>query len=308
MIVTTKQLYDDAYGRYALGAWKVNNLEQVSAVFEGNHRARSPFVLQISLGARKYAGVKMIEAIVRAAADHWPGLRFAVHLDHGDEKTCFEAVKSDFYSSVMIDASHEPFGENVEITRRVVEWAHARGMSVEAELGGLGGVEEDIALDEQHTMLTDPEEAKRFVEATGCDSLAVAVGTSRGAYKFSGSQALHLERIAAIQQRLPGFPLVLHGASSVPADEVRRINEAGGALRDGAQGVALSQLPRAVELGICQVNIDTDGRLIWTRVHREFFRDQPAGFDLRDPGAAFMAEMASFVEDRAGWLGSAGKL
>jgi fructose-bisphosphate aldolase class II len=208
----------------------------------------------------------------------------------------------------MIDASHEPFAENVAITRRVVERAHARGLSVESELGKLGGVEEDIQVDEKHAMLTDPDEAKLFVEQSGCDSLAVAIGTSHGAYKFSGSQGLHFDRIEAIQAVLPGFPLVMHGSSSVPQDEVLRINAAGGALNPSAKGVDDTQFARAAKLGVTKVNIDTDGRLVWCRVHREHFRDNPENFDLRPPGKVFQAEYAKYIAHKNAILGSAGKL
>ncbi|RMD96416.1 MAG: class II fructose-bisphosphate aldolase, partial [Calditrichaeota bacterium] len=228
MIVTTAELFDVAYGKFAVGAYNINNMEQALGLFEGHMRAQAPFIIQISRGARKYAGVKMLEAILRAAEDAYPRAIFAVHLDHGDEQTCYDCIDSGFYSSVMIDASHEPFEENIAITRRVVERAHQSGVSVEAELGQLGGVEEDIQIDEKHARLTDPDEAREFVERTGCDSLAVAIGTSHGAYKFKGQQGLHFDRIAAIQQRLPGFPLVMHGSSSVPREEVERINAAGG--------------------------------------------------------------------------------
>jgi fructose-bisphosphate aldolase class II len=308
MIVTTQQLYHTAYGQFALGAYNVNNMEQVLGLFEGHQRARAPFIVQISRGARRYAGARMLEAIIRAAAERYPELIFAVHLDHGDEESCYDAIASGFYTSVMIDASHESFEENVAITRRVAERAHAAGVSVEAELGLLGGVEEDIAVEEAHAHLTDPAEARTFVEATGCDSLAVAVGTSHGAYKFSGEQGLHLARIRAIQELLPRLPLVLHGASAVPAEEVRRINAAGGTLDAGARGVDLAEVREAIPLGICKVNIDTDGRLVWTRVHREHFRDEPGAFDLRKPGQEFMEAFAEFVAARARELGSAGEL
>ena len=270
--------------------------------------AAAPFIIQISRGARTYAGIPMIEAIIRAASELYPQAIFAVHLDHGTEPTCYECIDSGFYSSVMIDASHAPFDENVATTRRVVERAHKRGVSVEAELGMLGGVEEDIALDEKHAMLTDPDEAKAFVEQTGCDSLAVAIGTSHGAYKFKGQQSLHFERIAAIQERLPGVPLVMHGSSSVPQEEVARINAAGGALDPSARGVDENEFQRAAALGVTKVNIDTDGRLVWTRVHREYFRDHPEEFDFRKPGAVFVDEFAKFIAHKAEKLGSAGQL
>lgn len=308
MIVTTADLFKVAYGKFAVGAYNINNMEQALGLFEGHIKAQAPFIIQISKGARKYARPRILEAIIRATEKEYPEAIFAVHLDHGDEITCYDCIDSGFYSSVMIDASHESFEENVAITRRVVERAHANGISVEAELGMLGGVEEDIQVDEKHAMLTDPDEAKLFVEQTGCDSLAVAIGTSHGAYKFTGSQGLHFDRIAAIQERLPGFPLVMHGSSSVPREEVERINAAGGALDPSAKGVDENELARAAKLGVTKVNIDTDGRLVWTRVHREFFRDEPAGFDFRKPGTQFVAAYADFIVNKSEKLLSAGKL
>jgi len=308
MIVPTKTLFEHAYGKYALGAYNINNLEQIMGLFQGSIDSKAPFIIQLSKGARSYTDKRMLEAMIRAAEEIFPAAVFAVHLDHGDEKTCYECIESGFYSSVMIDASHDPFEENVAITRRVVEAAHKRGLSVEAELGMLGGVEEDIQVDESNACLTDPEEAKEFVDKTGCDSLACAIGTSHGAYKFSGGQGIHFNRVEEIQKRLPGFPLVMHGSSSVPEDEVRRINAAGGRLKEGAKGVDASQYLPAARLGVCKVNIDTDGRLVWTRVHREYFRDKPEEFDLRGPGKLFMAEYAKFIASRNELLGSAGHL
>ncbi len=308
MIVTTAELFKIAYGKFAIGAYNINNMEQAIGLFEGAQRSQAPIIVQISRGARKYAGVKMIEAIIRAVEEMYPDVIFAVHLDHGDEQTCYDCIDSGFYSSVMIDASHEPFDENVAITRRVVEYAHAKGISVEAELGMLGGVEEDIQVDEKNAFLTDPDEAKKFVELTGCDSLAVAIGTSHGAYKFKGKQGLHFDRMAEIQQRLPGFPLVMHGSSSVPREEVERINAAGGKLDPSARGVDENEFAKAVPLGVTKVNIDTDGRLVWTRVHREFFRDHPEQFDFRKPGKIFMDAYADFIAHKNQKLGSAGKL
>ena len=308
MIVTTAQLFKIAYGQYAVGAYNINNMEQALGLFQGHIQAQAPFIIQLSKGARKYANARVLEAIIRAVEVEFPEAIFAVHLDHGDEQTCYDCIDSGFYSSVMIDASHEPFEENVAITRRVVERAHARGISVESELGKLGGVEEDIQVDEKHAMLTDPDEAKLFVEQSGCDSLAVAIGTSHGAYKFSGSQGLHFDRIEAIQAVLPGFPLVMHGSSSVPQDEVLRINAAGGALNPSAKGVDDMQFARAAKLGVTKVNIDTDGRLVWTRVHREFFRDHPDGFDFRTPGKEYVKAYADFIVDKSRKLGSYGTL
>ena len=308
MIVTTAQLFKEAYGKYAVGAYNINNMEQALGLFQGHIDAQAPFIIQLSKGARKYANARVLEAIIRAVESEYPEAIFAVHLDHGDEQTCYDCIDSGFYSSVMIDASHEPFAENVAITRRVVERAHAKGLSVESELGKLGGVEEDIQVDEKHAMLTDPDEAKLFVEQSGCDSLAVAIGTSHGAYKFSGSQGLHFDRIEAIQAVLPGFPLVMHGSSSVPQDEVLRINAAGGALNPSAKGVDDTQFARAAKLGVTKVNIDTDGRLVWTRVHREFFRDHPEGFDFRTPGKEYVKAYADFIVDKSRKLGSYGTL
>src|SRR3954463_3372855 len=215
MIVTTAQLFKHAYGKYAVGAYNINNAEQTMGLFRGCIQSKAPFIIQISKGARKYTDKRMLEAIIRSAMEIFPDAIFAVHLDHGDEKTCYDCIDSGFYSSVMIDASHHAFEENVEITKRVVEAAHAKDISVEAELGMLGGVEEDIKVDEKNACLTDPEEALEFVKASGCDSLACAIGTSHGAYKFSGGQGIHFDRVKAIQDLLPKFPLVMHGSSSV---------------------------------------------------------------------------------------------
>ncbi len=307
MIVTTKQLFQAAYGKYAIGAYNINNLEQTMGLFRGNMESQAPFIVQISKGARSYTHKKMLEALIRAADEIFPDAIFAVHLDHGDEQTCYDCIESGFYSSVMIDASHELFEKNVEITRRVVEAAHARGIVVEAELGQLGGVEEHVKVEESNAKLTDPDQAKEFVELTGCDSLACAIGTSHGAFKFTGAQKLRFDVLEEIQKRLPGFPLVMHGSSSVPQEEVERINAAGGNLK-GARGVDENEFKRAAQLGVTKVNIDTDGRLVWTRVHREFFRDYPEKFDLRDPGKIFMAEYAKFIAHKNEKLGSAGKL
>ena len=307
MIVTTKQLFEQAYGKYALGAYNINNAEQVMGLFRGNVESQAPFILQISRGARRYTDKRLLEGMIRAADEIFPEVVFAVHLDHGDEETCYDCIESGFYSSVMIDASAFPFEENVAITKRVVDRAHAKGISVEAELGQLGGVEEDISVAEDRVHLTDPEQAAEFIERTGCDSLACAIGTSHGAFKFSGAQSLHFEIVEAIQELVPHFPLVLHGSSSVPQDEVARINAAGGAL-GGARGVDPTQYLPAAKLGVCKINIDTDGRLVWTRVHREYFRDHPEVFDFRPIGKVYMEEYAKFIASRNQFLGSAGHL
>ena len=307
MIVTTKKLFEAAYGKYAIGAYNINNLEQTVGLFRGNLRSQAPFIIQISKGARAYSDKVLLEGLIRSADEVFPEAIFAVHLDHGDEETAMDCIESGFYSSVMIDASHEDFETNIAITRRVVEAAHARGIVVEAELGQLGGVEEHVQVAEADAKLTDPKQAREFVERTGCDSLAVAIGTSHGAFKFSGTQSLHFDVLADIQKELPGFPLVMHGSSSVPQDEVARINAAGGKL-EGAKGVDASQFKQAAKLGVTKINIDTDGRLVWTRVHREVFRDHPEVFDLRNPGKIFIEEYAKYIAEKNAYLGSAGQL
>jgi fructose-bisphosphate aldolase, class II len=308
MIVTTAQLYEVAYGKFAVGAYNINNMEQLLGLFRGNVQSRAPFIIQLSKGARSYADKRMLEAMIRTAEEIFPEAIFAVHLDHGDEATCYDCIDSGFYSSVMIDASHEEFEENIAITKRVVDRAHAKGISVEAELGRLGGVEEDIQVDEGHACLTNPDEAVEFVKRTGCDSLAAAIGTSHGAYKFKGKQGLHFDVIEGISKRIPGTPIVMHGSSSVPVEEVQRINAAGGKLDPSARGVDENEYLPAAKLGVTKVNIDTDGRLVWTRVHREFFRDKPAEFDFRAPGKIFVQEYANFIAHKNEKLGSAGQL
>ena len=319
MIVTTKELFQHAYGRYAIGAYNINNLEQTVGLFRGNLGLSSandepldwkrcaPFIIQLSRGARGYTDKRFLEAMIRASEEVFVKAIFAVHLDHGTEHVCYDCIDSGFYSSVMIDASHESFDENIAITRRVVERAHDKGISVEAELGMLGGVEEDISVSADNACLTDPDQAVEFVERSGCDSLAVAIGTSHGAYKFTGGQGLHFDRIAAIQKLLPGFPLVMHGSSSVPKAWVERINNAGGSLGD-ASGVPEDQYLPAAKLGITKVNIDTDGRLVWCAIYRETFRDKPSDFDPRTPGKPFMAAYAQYIAHKNQQLGSAGQL
>lgn len=307
MIVTTKKLFEAAYGKYAIGAYNINNLEQTMGLFRGNLMSKAPFIIQISKGARSYTDKRMLQALIKAADEVFPEAIFAVHLDHGDEETCYDCINSGFYSSVMIDASHESFEENIAITKRVVDAAHAKGIVVEAELGQLGGVEEHIQVSEDEARLTNPDQAKEFVERSGCDSLAVAIGTSHGAFKFSGSQSLHFDVLSEIQKELPNYPLVMHGSSSVPQEEVARINKAGGKL-EGARGVDASQFKQAAKLGVTKINIDTDGRLVWTRVHREHFLEHPENFDLRKPGIVFMEEYAKFIADKNDKLGSSGQL
>jgi fructose-bisphosphate aldolase, class II len=317
MIVTTKQLFAHAYGRYAIGAYNINNLEQTVGLFRGNlgksksndeaanPATSAPFIIQISRGARSYSDKRFLEAIIRTADQVFPEAIFAVHLDHGTEEACYDCIDSGFYSSVMIDTSHEEFAKNIAATRRVVDRAHAKGIVVEAELGQLGGVEEDVA---GSVCLTDPAQAAEFIAQSGCDSLAVAIGTSHGAYKFSGKQGLHFDVLEKIEKVVPkNFPLVMHGSSSVPKEWVDRINAAGGQLKS-ASGVAEEQYLPAAKLGVCKINIDTDGRLVWCAIHREAFRDDPANFDLRPPGKVFMAAYADYIVHKNRVLGSSGQL
>lgn len=338
MIVTTKQLFNHAYKKYAIGAYNINNAEQLMGLFRGNIDSKAPFIIQISKGARQYIDKRLLEAaMIRASEEIFPEVIFAVHLDHGDEETCMDCIKSGFYSSVMIDGSHEPFDKNVEITKRVVEAAHERGISVEAELGKLGGVEEGVkGIDPSeieevfgkylgdyvsgHTdripekaihifrdHISDPEEAKKFIELTGADSLAVAFGSSHGAFKFKHKPILAMEVFDRITELVPCLPLVMHGSSSVPQDEVQRINAAGGKLSK-SMGVPEDVIQTAYRRGVTKINIDTDGRLVWCRVHRESFRDTPENFDLRKPGKIFMDEYAKYIAQKNEILGSAGKL
>src|SRR3989344_3931784 len=307
MIVSTKELFAASYKKFSIGAYNINNLEQIMGLFRGNEQSKAPFIVQISRGARSYTDKTMLEALIRQAEKNFPNLIFAVHLDHGDESSCHDSIDSGFYSSVMIDASMEPFEKNVEITKRVVEHAHLKGIRVEAEIGQLGGVEEHINVDEDNAHLTDAEQAKKFVEESGCDSLAVAIGTSHGAYKFSGSQKIHFDRLKEIAALLPHVPLVMHGSSSIPQEEVARIEAAGGKLT-GAKGVDENDLSKVYGFGVVKINIDSDGRLIWTRVHREYFRDTEKGIDLRDPGKVYMQEYANFIAHKNEKFGSANQL
>lgn len=317
MIVTTKDLFQHAYGKYAIGAYNINNLEQVIGLFRGNlgktkknedpsDTAKSaPFIIQISRGARAYSDKKFLEGMIRTANEVFPEAIFAVHLDHGTEEVCYDCINSGFYSSVMIDASHEEFQKNIEITKRVVDKAHAKGIVVEAELGQLGGVEEDIV---GSVMLTDPDQAAEFVEKTKVDSLAVAIGTSHGAFKFSGKQGLHFDVLEKIQKAVPkNFPLVMHGSSSVPHEWVARVNAAGGNLKD-ASGVNEAQYLPAAKLGVTKINIDTDGRLVWCAIYRESFKNKPENFDLRPPGLEFMQAYAEYIIHKNSMLGSSGQL
>ena len=307
MIITTKELFEAAYKTFSIGAYNINNLEQIVGLFRGSQQSQAPFIVQISRGARSYTDKTLLEALIRQSDKLFSDLIFAVHLDHGDEQSCMDAIESGFYSSVMIDASMEPFEKNMEITKRVVDHAHAKGIRVEAEIGQLGGVEEHINVDEKNAHLTDPAQAKEFVEETGCDSLAIAIGTSHGAYKFAGSQKIHFDRLREISDILPGMRLVMHGSSSIPQKEVQRIDAAGGKLT-GAKGVDEKDLRHVHQYGVVKINIDSDGRLTWTRVHREYFRDKLNGIDLRDPGTVYMQAYADFIAHKNEVFGSANHL
>ena len=307
MIIKSIGILKRAYGEFGIGAFNVFNAEQVTGVFEGAATARAPVLVAITPAARRYLYPWVLEGMVRGAAKVYPDVEFSVHLDHGDYMHCLSCIDSEFYSSVMFDASHEEFELNVNLTREIVEKAHAGGVSVEAELGVLGGVEDDISISEKRARYTDPVKAVEFVERTGCDSLAVAVGTSHGAYKFKGSGSLEMDILDELKERLPGFPLVLHGASAVPRREVERINSAGGKLSVKASGVPDKQVKEAIKRGVCKVNIATDMRLIWARSHREFFRDKPEGFDPAVPGKGYMNDLAAFVAEKCEMLGSSGK-
>lgn len=308
MRLTSAQLFQRAYGNYALAAVNVFCMEQALALFKSAQKSRSPFIVQLTPAARQYAHPTMLASMIGAAEAIYPEAIFAVHLDHGNVEHCKEVIASGDYTSVMIDASHEPLEKNIEITRDMVNQAHKHGISVEAELGILSGVEDDMKVDEAHARYTNPEDAQVFVHQTRCDSLAVAVGTSHGAYKFSGGGGIQFNILEEIQKRLPGFPLVLHGASSVPVHEVERINKAGGQLSLSAQGVSPGDLQKAIKLGVCKVNIATDLRLIWTRVHREFFRQNPDQIDLVVPGKQYMEDYVNFMDAKFALLGSKGKV
>jgi fructose-bisphosphate aldolase class II len=312
MLVTTKQLFDKAYGKYSLPAFNVNNLEFARAVADGCTQTQSPFIFQISRGARKYANPDLLKHIIVGISEVYPDLVFAIHLDHGDVETCnaVTAEKPPFFTSIMIDASHDPYEENIRITRDIVEKAHAAGMSVEAELGMLGGVEEDIAVDEENACLTDPDQAKDFVERSHCDSLAVAIGTSHGAYKFKGpgEPKIHMDRVKAIQDLLPErFPLVMHGSSSVPQEIVAELNEYGGKV-ENSKGVPESLLSQVAQYGVCKVNIDTDLRLAWFASMRRELQNHPDNFDPRNTFTPAIMDVAKLVAHKTEVLGSAGHL
>lgn len=302
MRTPVRDLYDPALGRYGIGAFNVFNAEQVHGVFRGAQKAGTPVLIAVTPVARNYIGQEMIGGLVSAAEKIYPSVSFSLHLDHGNYDHCIDAINSGEYQSVMIDASAESFKENIRITSEVVRRAHEKGIAVEAELGVLSGREDHINVSPDGALYTDPDQAGEFVKSTGCDSLAVAVGTSHGAYKFSGGKGLQIDILAAIGERLPGFPLVLHGASGVPPDEVNRINNAGGKIFEYAKGVSGDELMMAVKQGVVKINIATDMRLIWTRVHREFFINDPDKFDMVIPGRLYMQELENFVAGKCNFL------
>ena len=308
MRLTTSQLFQKAYGNYALAAVNVFCMEQVHGLFASAQRNNAPFIVQLTPTARQYAGADMLASMIDAAEKIYPETVFAVHLDHGNMEHCEDAILSGNYTSVMIDVSHDPLEENIDLTSKIVNQAHGKGISVEAELGILSGVEDDLNVDESQARYTNPKDVHTFVHQTKCDSLAVAVGTSHGAYKFSGGSGIQFEILAEIQKLLPGFPLVLHGASAVPLGEIERINNSGGELSATAQGVSSEDIQKAIKLGVCKVNIATDLRLIWTRVYREFFKDYPDQIDLIVPGKQYIEEYANFMDAKFELLGAKGKV
>jgi len=307
MLVSTKTLFEKCYGKFAIGALNVWSMEQVHALFSAGEKSNSPFIIQMTPVARNYAHSAMLMAMIKAASNIYPKAIFATHIDHGTEQHVYDAIDSGEFTSVMIDASHDPFSENVKRTRAIVQMAHAKGIVVEAELGVLSGVEDDLSVDEKHALYTQPEEVEAFVGQSGCDSLAVAVGTSHGAYKFSGGAGLQFDILKKIQELLPGFPLVLHGGSEVNINEINRINAAGGELGVSAKGVEIGEVKEAISYGVCKVNIATDARLIWTRVNREFFNKSPEQFDPIIPGKKYMEELEKFILQKFELLGSSGK-
>jgi len=307
MIKSTKKIFEKCYGRYGIAAVNVWCMEQVHGLFSAAQKANAPFIIQTTPVARNYAGAEMLLAMISAASKIYPNTVFAIHLDHGNREHALQSIESGGYNSVMIDASHETFEKNISLTKEIVEKAHLNGITVEAELGVLSGIEDDINVDEKHKKYTQPSEVEAFVKQTNCDSLAIAIGTSHGAYKFSGEQGLQLGILTEIQKRLPGFPLVLHGGSAVNIDEIQRINAAGGQLGTDAKGVSNEELLKAIALGVCKINIATDARLIWTRVHREFFELSPAQFDPIIPGKTFMNKFEKFNLEKFELLGAVGK-
>ncbi len=295
-LVTTTEMFRKAYaGGYAIGAFNVNNMEIVQGITEAAKEVNAPLILQVSKGARAYANHTYLVKLVEAAVIECPGIPIALHLDHGpDFETCKSCIDGGF-TSVMIDASSKPFEENIAITKKVVEYAHDHGVVVEAELGTLAGIEDDVQVSAEDSSYTRPEEVQEFVEKTGCDSLAIAIGTSHGAYKFKpGTKPqLRFDVLEEVEKRLPNFPIVLHGSSSVPQDFVEMINANGGSM-PGAIGVPEDQLRKAASMAVCKINIDSDLRLAMTGTVRQFFAQHPDKFDPREylkPARAAIKDM-----------------
>ncbi len=293
-LVTSTEMFKKAYdGGYAIGAFNVNNMEIVQGITEACREEHAPVILQVSKGARAYANHTYLVKLVEAAVAECPDIPVVLHLDHGpDFETCKSCIDGGF-TSVMIDASGEAFEKNIEITRKVVEYAHDHGVVVEAELGTLAGVEDDVKVSAEDSSYTRPEEVEEFVTKTGCDSLAIAIGTSHGAYKFTAAQCTRNEKgilvppplrfdvLEEVSKRLPGFPIVLHGSSSVPQEYVKMINEHGGKMPD-AVGIPEEQLRKAATMSVCKINIDSDLRLAMTGTIRQFFDEHPDKFDPRE--------------------------
>ena len=308
-LVNTTEMFKKAYeGGYAIGAFNVNNMEIVQGITEAAMEVNAPMILQVSKGARAYANHTYLMKLVEAAVIE-TGLPIALHLDHGDSfETCKSCIDGGF-TSVMIDASSKPFAENIEITRKVVEYAHERGVTVEAELGSLAGVEDEVCVSAEQSSYTRPEEVEEFVSKTGCDSLAIAIGTSHGAYKFTPDQCtlnengilvpppLRFDILEDVSKRLPGFPIVLHGSSSVPQNFVKMINENGGNMPN-AIGVPEEQLRKAASMAVCKINIDSDLRLAMTGTIRQFFNQEPSKFDPREYLKPARANIKEMVKDK----------
>ena len=307
-LVTTKKMFEMAYKNgYAVGAFNVNNMEITQGIVSAIAEEKAPLILQVSRGARAYASNSYLKAIINVAVEENPDIPIAINLDHGDNfETCKQFV-DDGFTSVMIDASSKPFEENVKITRQVVEYAHDHGVVVEAELGQLGGIEEDVVgVDDVTKHLADPDQVQEFVEKSGCDSLAVACGTSHGAYKFKKEPTLAFDVIQQVADRLPGFPLVMHGASSVLKEFKDLINKYGGDMPN-AMGVPEEAISKAAKMAICKVNIDTDLRMALTAKIRQVYAEKPSEFDPRKylgPGREAIKEM---VKHKLHVLGCAGK-
>jgi fructose-bisphosphate aldolase class II len=309
-LVTTERMFAMAYQHgYAIGAFNVNNMEITQGIMLAAAEEEAPVILQVSRGARKYASMIYLRAILDAAVAENPNIPICMHLDHGDTfETCKQFVDEGF-TSVMIDGSHYPFEENAALTRQVVEYAHPHGVVVEGELGQLGGIEEDVigvGAEDIHKHLTDPDQAVEFVGQTGVDSLAVAIGTSHGAYKFKTAPKLAFDVIEQVAWKLPGFPLVMHGSSTVPKEYRDLINQYGGQMPD-ATGVPEEAITKAAKMAVCKVNFDTDLRMAMTATIRQVFAKKPAEFDPRNYLGPAREAIKSMVKRRFHVLGCAGK-